>query len=178
MTWNNHGIWTKLPSICDMNLLEISKWIHVTFFTQAEKNGKRHIGHSLRSWPMLFSCHLYYLQETSNFLSFRAITFSVFTIFKIRFQINIQHEIDIKTCIIRLLTEKFKIFKFSRHKIFKCQNFQNLTSFSESAWHFDLISCITRHDWKNFKKVRFYPLRGPKSARDHRLPVALNAVFD
>ena len=93
MTWNSHGIWSKLPSTCDMNLLEISKGIHVTFLTQAEKNGERNIGHSLRSWPMLLSCHLYYLQETPNFLSFRIITFSAFTIFKIRLQIRIQDKI-------------------------------------------------------------------------------------
>jgi len=76
-----------------MKLHRISKRIHVTFFTEAEKYGERHIGHERSEWPMLLSCHLYYLQETSNFLSFRVTTFSVFTIFKIWLQIRIYHKI-------------------------------------------------------------------------------------
>ena len=49
------------------------------------------------------------------------------------------------------MTEKFKIFKFSRHNFFNFQNFQNLTSFLESVWHLDLISWWNAID---FRKIR------------------------
>ena len=103
----------------------ISKRIHVTCITEAEKYGERHIGHSLRSWPMLLLCHLFYLQETPNFLSFRAITFSVFTIFKIWPHIHIHHEILIQKhvsygfCQQNSNFSSFRAIKFSNFKIFK-----------------------------------------------------------
>ena len=148
-------------------------------FTEAEKYGERHIGHSLRSWPMLLSCHLYYLQETPNFLSFRAITLTVFTIFKIWLQIQIYDKILMwKHVSYDLWQKKFKIFMFSRHKIFNFQNFQNLTSFLESVSQLDHIWCITRHVWKNFEKVRFYPLRGPKWPNPRRLPLQQKLFSD
>jgi len=137
MTWNGHGIWCGFGPNCRRFVTKwngISVRIHDTFFTEAEKYGERHTGHSLCSWPMLFSCHMYFLQETSNFLSFRVTTFSVFTIFKIWLQIRIYYKILIwKPASYDFWRKNFKVFKFLRHKIFSFQNFQNLTSFLESA---------------------------------------------
>ena len=108
--------------------------IQISFFTEAEKYGGRHIGHSLRSWPMLLSCNLYYLQETPKFLSFRIITFSAFTIFKIRLKVWIQDKIFIWEHVSHdFWRKKFKIFMFSRHKICNFQNFQNPIPDSDSA---------------------------------------------
>ena len=150
------SIRTKLPSICVMKLHGIFKKIHVTFFKEAEKYGERHIGHSLRSWPMLLSCHLYYLQETPNFLSFHTITFSALTIFKIRLQIRIQDKILIwKHVSHNFWQKKFKIFMFSRHKIFNFQNFENPISDSDLAWNFDVTTCIIWLLTENFKIFKF-----------------------
>jgi len=99
--------------------------IHDTFFTEAEKYGERHTGHSLCSWPTLLSCHMYFLQETSNFLSFRVTTFSVFTIFKIWLQIRIYHKILIWKPVSYYFWRKnstfssFRAITFSNLKIFK-----------------------------------------------------------
>ena len=136
MSWNSHGIWCQFEPNRHrfVTLHGIFNRIHVTFFTEAEKYGERHVGHSFRSWPMIFSCHLYYLQETPNFLSFRAITSSVFTIFKIRLQIQIQDKILIRKHVsYDFCPKNFKNFKFSRHNFFKFSHFQNLTSFPESV---------------------------------------------
>jgi len=41
--------WEQTAVICDMKLHGIRMRIHVTFFTEAEKYGERHIGHWIRS---------------------------------------------------------------------------------------------------------------------------------
>jgi len=124
MTWNSHRIWYQLGPNCR----RFVTWHYMEFpresmshFLQRQRNMEKDTLITSFARDQCFF-HVICITGKPKFLSFRTITFSAFAIFKIRLQIQIQHEI----LMYKHVPYDFwwKNSKFSSFPAIKCSNFK------------------------------------------------------